>query len=71
MKATYDKVADAMYFRFKTGKVARTKGLDDKLIVDLDRKGNILGLEILDASSQISKQNIASTVRSGKIPVAA
>lgn len=71
MKATYDKVADAMYFRFKAGKIARTKGLDDKLIVDLDKKGNILGLEILDASSQISKQNIASTIRAGKIPVAA
>ncbi|HEV8666952.1 MAG TPA: DUF2283 domain-containing protein [Candidatus Paceibacterota bacterium] len=70
MKATYDKVADAMYFRFKTGKISRTQKLEDKLIVDLDKKGNILGLEILDASSQISKQNIASTIKAGRIPLA-
>lgn len=71
MKATYDKVADAMYFRLKTGKVAHTKALDDRLVVDLDKKGNILGIEILDASSQMSKQNIASTTKAGKISVAA
>lgn len=71
MTTTYDKVADAMYLRFNTGKVAHTKKLDDRLIVDLDKKGNILGLEILDASSQLSKQNIASTLRAGKISLTA
>ena len=70
MKATYDKVADAMYLRLKNGKVSRTRKFDNLLLVDMDKKGNILGIEMLDVSSQVSKQSIASAIRTGTIPVA-
>ncbi len=69
MKARYDKVADAMYLYVKKGKIARTRKLEDRLLVDVDKKGNVLGIEMLDVSSQISRQGIANTIRSGKIPV--
>jgi uncharacterized protein YuzE len=71
MKARYDKVADAMYLYVKKGKVARTRKVDDRLLVDVDRKGNIIGIEMLDVSSQISRRGVARTLRAGKIPVAA
>jgi len=70
MKATYDKIADAMYLRVKNGRVARTQKLNSRLLVDIDKKGNILGIEMLDVSSQISRQSITSTLKAGKIPVA-
>lgn len=47
---TYDKEADAAYFSVKKGKVAKTKKLEDWLLVDHDASGNIIGIEILWAS---------------------
>jgi uncharacterized protein YuzE len=69
MKATYDKITDAMYLRLKNGKVARTQKIEDRLLVDVDKKGNILGIEMLDVSSQTSKKSMIDTLQAGKIPV--
>jgi uncharacterized protein YuzE len=54
MKITHDKLADALYVTFKKGVVARTLKLEDRLLVDTDKKGSILGIEILNASTQIA-----------------
>lgn len=54
MKVTYDKIADAMYVYFRKSKVAKTIELSDRLIVDTDKLGRVIGLEILDASKQLS-----------------
>ncbi len=70
MKATYDKEADAMYLRLKKGKVYKTLEMSDFLLADVDKKGKVLGIEMLFVSHQITKKNIANTLRAGKIPVA-
>ncbi len=45
-----------MYIYFQKGaKVARTVELADLLIADLDKKGKVIGVEILAASHQIKK----------------
>lgn len=54
MKITYDKTADALYIYFKTGSVFATKEINDGLIVDFDNNNKIVGLEILDASKNMS-----------------
>lgn len=69
MEVTYDKEADAMYIRIKKGKVHRTKEITDTCIVDLDKKGTLLGIELLFVSHQLPKQDIAQTIRGG-IPLA-
>ena len=53
MNTTYDTLADAVYITLKKGKVSRTIPLADRLIVDVDSKGNVLGVEILDARKQM------------------
>jgi len=58
MKIEYDKIADAMYIYLKKAKVFKTIKMQDRLIVDLDKKGNIIGIEVLDASSQMPKKSI-------------
>ncbi|MCX6712492.1 MAG: DUF2283 domain-containing protein [Candidatus Vogelbacteria bacterium] len=58
MNINYDKTADAVYINLKKGKVAKTAKLAERLLVDLDKSGKILGLEILDASSQIAKNKM-------------
>jgi len=57
MNITYDKKADAMYIYLQQKKkVARTVELADLLCADLDKKGKVIGLEILAASRQIAGQ---------------
>lgn len=55
MNINYDKVADAIYMTLRKGKVSKTVEMEDRLIVDVDKKGNILGIELLDAGNQFQK----------------
>jgi uncharacterized protein YuzE len=70
MKATYDKEADAMYISVKKGKVHKTFEVSDAVIVDVDKNGRTLGIEILFLSSQMPRKSITKTIRTG-IPVSA
>ena len=54
MKITYDKIADAVYLTLKKGRVVRTKEIGPDFIVDQNKNGDILGLEILNASRHLS-----------------
>lgn len=63
MNTKYDKTADAVYIRLKKGKVSKTLKLENRLIVDLDSKSNILGMEILNASSQIAPSCIKKDLK--------
>ena len=55
MKITFDKEADAVYIEFSNGEFAWNKKIDDFTIIDLDEKGNILGIELLNVSKRIAK----------------
>lgn len=55
MKITYDKRVDAMYIKLKKGRYDHTKKVTDDILVDVSKKGEVLGLEILDASKNIGK----------------
>ncbi len=68
MKIDYDKIADAMYIHFNKGKVFKTYKMKDSVIVDMDKKGKMIGIEILDVSSQIPQKQINSSIKTG-IPV--
>ena len=58
MEITYDKVADAMYITFRSGEFAKNKKVDDFTIIDLDKNGNILGIELLDVSKRIPAESL-------------
>jgi uncharacterized protein YuzE len=48
MRLSYDQESDALYVRLVDGeRVARTEQLDRGTLVDLDRLGRVLGIEIL------------------------
>ena len=55
MNINYDKIADAIYMTLRKGKVAKTVEMEERLVVDVDKKGNILGIELLDAGNQLQK----------------
>lgn len=52
MKVNYDIMADAVYINVSKAKVARTVKTEDRFLVDVDVRGNVVGIEILDASNQ-------------------
>lgn len=50
METKYDKKIDAKYVRIKKGKIAHTKKERDWLLFDYAENGDVLGVEILNAS---------------------
>ena len=60
MEIKYDKEADAVYIEFGKGEFAKNQKLNDFTILDLDKKGNIIGIEILDAKKRISARSLTS-----------
>ncbi|MEK6846285.1 MAG: DUF2283 domain-containing protein [Nanoarchaeota archaeon] len=58
MEITYDKEADALYIKFRDGEFAKNKKIDDFTVIDFDEKGNILGIELLDASQRIPAESL-------------
>ena len=53
MKIKYDKTIDAKYITIKKGKIVATIKLQDGLFVDQNAKGEIVGIELLNASKNL------------------
>ena len=56
MKISYDKEADAMYITLKKGAIYETVEVGRDFMLDQDKKGNVLGFEILNASVNLGKR---------------
>ena len=55
MKYTYDQVADAIDIVFQAGKVFETREVAPGVMMDFDKRGTPLYLEILDAHKRFAK----------------
>ncbi|MBI4309077.1 MAG: DUF2283 domain-containing protein [Candidatus Omnitrophica bacterium] len=53
MKIDFDQQADALYIQFQTSKVKHTVKMRDGILFDIDNKGRLFGIEILDVSQRI------------------
>ena len=54
MRFHYDKPEDAFYIRFDEAPYAESDEVEKGVIFDYDKKGKIIGIEILDASKRLS-----------------
>lgn len=59
MEISYDKEADAIYIEFKKGGFYKNKKIDDFTVIDMDQKGNLLGIELLNASKRIPAKSFS------------
>ena len=59
MEISYDKEADAMYIEFRKGEFAKNKKIDDFTIIDLDKEGKLLGIELLEVSTRIPIESLS------------
>lgn len=46
MKISYDSEGDVLYMHFKDGPADAVKEVDDNVIVELDKKGEVMGIEL-------------------------
>lgn len=68
MKIEYSKEADALYVYFREVKVAKSKEIEEGVVVDFDEEAHIVGIEILDASKRL-KPNELVNVNIENLPV--
>lgn len=61
MRIEYDPEADALYIRFRAGKPAQNKDIDEGMTVDLDGRKRVIGIEILNVSRRFP-HDVLSTV---------
>lgn len=68
MKITFDKEADAIYIELSSGEFASNKKIDDDTIIDLDKDGNITGIELLSVSKRIPKNFLSDITVKNLVP---
>lgn len=66
MKITYDKKINALNISFKKGTVFESVEINSNIIADLDKKGNLLYLEILDVGKNFNKNEITRFLKMRK-----
>lgn len=60
MKIEYSKEADALYVYFREVEVAKSKEVEEGVVIDVDEKGHIVGIEILDASKRLTAKELVN-----------
>lgn len=56
MKFHYDKKKDALYIRFNEKRYFESDEVKEGVIFDYDKKGKIIGIEILNSSKKFPKE---------------
>ena len=70
MKITYDKKVDSLNVSLRSGTVARTVEVSPEILLDVDKKGNALNIEIIGASEKIGKKNFRTvTIGNKSLPL--
>jgi len=60
MNIKYDQSSDAVYIRLKESKYSESDEISNNIILDFDKKGNVIGIEILDASNYLDINELSS-----------
>lgn len=68
MRLHYDKGVDALYIRFDESSYKESDEVAGGVILDYDRKGKLIGLEILDASKKLPLR-LKSALRRNELPL--
>lgn len=60
MKIEYSKAADAIYVYFKEAPVAKSKEIEEGIVVDFDEQGCFVGIEVLDARERFGLKDLVN-----------
>jgi uncharacterized protein YuzE len=71
VRVEYDSKADAMYIWLRKAKYEISEELAENVIIDLDKSGRIIGIEILDAIKNLGKELVNKILNTEKLVTAA
>jgi len=71
IRVQYDAKADAMYIWLRKARYEISEELAENVILDLDKRGRIIGIEILDASKNLGKELVNKILNTEKLAVTA
>jgi len=71
MRIEYDREADALYIHLRQAPVDDNIDIEEGVTVDLDAEKHIVGIEILDASTRLSPEDLSQVSVENLIPAPA
>ena len=71
VRVEYDAKADAMYIWLRKARYELSEELAENVIIDLDRSGRIIGIEILDVTRNLGKELVNKILSTEKLVAAA
>jgi uncharacterized protein YuzE len=71
VRVEYDQKADAMYIWLRKAKHDISEELAENVVLDLDKNGRIIGIEVLDASKNLGKDIVTRILLKEKIAATA
>jgi uncharacterized protein YuzE len=71
IRVEYDSKADAMYIWVRKARYEISEELAENVIIDLDKNGRIIGIEILGATKNLGKELVHKILKTEKLVVAA
>lgn len=60
MKVSYDEEADALYIKLRDGDYDESDEVQEGIILDYDAEGNLIAIEILNASTRFTLQDLTN-----------
>ncbi|NVM57920.1 MAG: DUF2283 domain-containing protein [Desulfobacterales bacterium] len=60
MRLKIDKDSDALYFRLDENAIVESEEVRPGVILDFDKKGQVVGVEILNISSRATEEELSS-----------
>jgi len=63
MRFHYNKSEDALHIRFDESAYAESDEVEEGIILDYDKKGKVVAIEILDASKKLTSSFRASLLK--------
>jgi uncharacterized protein YuzE len=71
VRVEYDHKADAMYIWLRKAKYDVSEELAENIVLDLDKNGRIIGIEVLDVSKNLGKELATRILNTDKIATTA
>lgn len=65
MKMTYDAEVDILYIRLEGAQVRESDEVEEGVVLDYDAAGQVIGMEIQDASEHVAALKTASMIPTG------
>ena len=67
VRVEYSEKSDALYIWLRRAKYDISEELAENVIMDLDKRGRIIGIEVLDASKNIGKELVTKILETEKL----